>query len=567
MNLLRRYRKFVLVVPVVAGLFAYAALSFSYDGTSQAADARQFNAGNIISDYVMTNKNSMSEAQIQNFLKSKNHCNDRDYGKYINYSNQGYQYTWRDGHFVCMADDSFGGESAAHIIWQAAQDYGINPQALIVLLEKEQRLVTDTWPNQIQYRGATGYGCPDTAPCDSEYYGLKNQVRNAARFFRAYQDNNPGWYKPYWTGTNTIKWHPNSGCGTSQVNIESRATASLYSYTPYRPNQAALNAQYGTGDGCSSYGNRNFYLYFTDWFRSTSFTIPESNIYIPNGIYVLTNPQSGRALDVREGGTANHTPVQIYDNNNTDAQKWLLTRTGDNFYTLKNVGSGRYLDVDGAGTANQTRVKIYDQNSNSCAQKWAVRLNGDNTYNLLSACSGKALDIAGGGTANGTLTQIFDRNDTAAQRWSLKPTDAGIVANGTYTLQLSSGKVLDVDSAGTADGTKVKIWNDTGSTAQKWVVTRGSDGLYTVKTALANKVLDVAGGGTANGAKLQIWTPNNTCAQKWNIVKKDDSFILLSSCSNKALDVIAGSINTAGTLTQIFDRNDTAAQRWKFVAL
>ncbi len=24
-----------------------------------------------------------------------------------------------------------------------------------------------------QYRSATGYGCPDTAPCDSKYYGLR----------------------------------------------------------------------------------------------------------------------------------------------------------------------------------------------------------------------------------------------------------------------------------------------------------------------------------------------------------------------------------------------------------
>jgi len=239
---------------------------------SMAADTRLFNAANIMSDYVMTNKTSMTEAQIQSFLKSKNYCNDTDYSKYQYYSSLGYTYTWRDGHFVCMADENFNGESAARIIWQVAQEYNINPQVLIVLLQKEQGLITDTWPNSTQYRSATGYGCPDTAPCDAEYFGFKNQVRNAARFFRAYQDNNPGWYKPYWTGTNTIKWHPNNSCGTSTVNIENRATASLYSFTPYRPNQAALNAGYGTGDSCSSYGNRNFWNYFTDWFGNTNAT-------------------------------------------------------------------------------------------------------------------------------------------------------------------------------------------------------------------------------------------------------------------------------------------------------
>jgi hypothetical protein len=34
--------------------------------------------------------------------------------------------------------------------------------------------------------------------------------------------------------------------------------------------QAAINAGYGSGDGCSAYGNRNFWLYYTDWFGSTN---------------------------------------------------------------------------------------------------------------------------------------------------------------------------------------------------------------------------------------------------------------------------------------------------------
>ncbi len=55
----------------------------------------------------------------------------------------------------------------------------------------------------------------------------------------------------------------------SNVNIVNLATAALYDYTPYQPNAAALAAGYGTGDSCSSYGNRNFYLYFNDWFGTT----------------------------------------------------------------------------------------------------------------------------------------------------------------------------------------------------------------------------------------------------------------------------------------------------------
>ena len=254
------------LTPIFILLLALFGVAFS-NQIAGAADLSKFNAGNIMSDYVMSNKNSMTEAQIQQFLTNKNPCNDRNIGKASQYPNM--VYNIKDGKFVCLSNEVFNGETAAKIIWQAGQDYNINPQVLIVLLQKEQGLVTDTWPNHnIQYRSATGYGCPDNAPCEEKYYGFKNQVRNAANFFRAHLDNRSGWYKPHVPGGQNIKWSP-SACGAGWVNIENRATSGLYSYTPYQPNRAALNAGYGNGDGCSAYGNRNFWAYFNDWFGPT----------------------------------------------------------------------------------------------------------------------------------------------------------------------------------------------------------------------------------------------------------------------------------------------------------
>ena len=277
-----------ITLPIILGLLVGSSLFFLHkENVSDAADARLFNASNIMSDFVMTDKNSLTEAQIQSFLNSKVTCDH--WGTKWSELGEGTraQYAQNRGWvlpFQCLNTYTQDGETATHIIWQAAQDYNVNPQVLIVLLQKEQSLVTDEWPGPHQYRSATGYGCPDTAPCDSEYYGFKNQVRNAAKFFNAYQTGNTAWYKLVWpddsyTGvwrqfTYNMKWHPDSSCGTSPVWIENRATASLYSYTPYRPNDAALAAGYGlSGNYCSSYGNRNFYLYFTDWFGDPSMSV------------------------------------------------------------------------------------------------------------------------------------------------------------------------------------------------------------------------------------------------------------------------------------------------------
>lgn len=256
----------------ISTLFVLIAF-FGYGFTKpvNAAVVTGFNAGNIIDDSVFTRKNSMSAAQIQSFLNSKVPNCDTNGTKASEYGGgTRAQYGASKGYpkpYTCLRNFTQGGKTAARIIYDASQEFNINPQVLIVLLQKEQGLVTDTWPWSIQYRSATGYGCPDTAACDSNYYGFTNQVRWSARMFRAIMNQSPTWYTPYELGNNRIYWHPDTArCGSSTVNIQNLATVALYSYTPYRPNQSALNAGYGTGNSCGSYGNRNFYQYFKDWF-------------------------------------------------------------------------------------------------------------------------------------------------------------------------------------------------------------------------------------------------------------------------------------------------------------
>ena len=255
---------------VAVFLFTFLAQRFSNKTEVEAASLANFDPGYIISDYQMGNYNSMTEAEIQAFLTAKNSCANTNYNYYVALSqNKNYTWHWENGHFVCLSEEKFGdgevigsGETAAHIIWQAAQDYKINPKVLIVLLQKETGLITDPIPNSGDYRKATGYGCPDTAACSEKYYGFKNQVRNAAALFRTVLDG--GWTN-YPLGNNYIQYNPNAACGGSVVNVKNLATSALYRYTPYQPNAGALTAGYGTAS-CGAYGNRNFYLYFEDWF-------------------------------------------------------------------------------------------------------------------------------------------------------------------------------------------------------------------------------------------------------------------------------------------------------------
>ena len=267
---------------VVLACITISSLAFS--PKMHAVSASDFNAGRIIDDAIFTNSDTMDVSSIQTFLNSKvptcdtngtqrsemNNTNVPDYNSdgVIQRWEWG-KYNYNQTSFPCLRDYVDNGVKSAQIIYNAAQQYHINPQVLIVLLQKEQGLVTDTWPLAVQYRTATGYGCPDTAACDSTYYGLTNQINWAAKMYRAILNQSSTWYSPYVLGNNYIQWNPTSSCGGSTVYIENLSTVALYDYTPYRPNQASLDAGYGGPVPCGAYGNRNFFLYFSDWFGST----------------------------------------------------------------------------------------------------------------------------------------------------------------------------------------------------------------------------------------------------------------------------------------------------------
>ena len=104
---------------------------------SNALSVSNFRAGNIISDYTMSNTATMDEKQIQDFLTQKNPCGDTNIWRANVYT--GYKYHIENGKFVCLSQETFEydgtKQTAAQVIYEAARDYRINPQVLIVLLE------------------------------------------------------------------------------------------------------------------------------------------------------------------------------------------------------------------------------------------------------------------------------------------------------------------------------------------------------------------------------------------------------------------------------------------------
>ncbi|MEU5563324.1 ricin-type beta-trefoil lectin domain protein [Micromonospora musae] len=115
------------------------------------------------------------------------------------------------------------------------------------------------------------------------------------------------------------------------------------------------------------------------------------------------------------------------------------------------------------------------------------------------------------------------------------------------------GKCVDVNGGGTADGTRVQMWDCiTGATNQQWTLT--GDG--TIRSL--GKCLDVQSSGTTNGTPIHLWTCNDTGAQQW-VPGPNGS--LRNPQSNRCLDIPASNPSN-GRQLQIYDCNGTAAQNW-----
>ncbi len=278
--------------------------------------AATFNPNNIIDDSVFTNTTTMNAAYINSFLNQfPNSCIS---------SNNGFSAPEPIGYNPTNGFLFGSNVSAGQIIYDASQAYGINPQVLLVTLQKEQSLVDGGGGcSTLNYAAAAGYGCPDSGTTYSysgiDLYsingnevtsvsgtcvntslkvGFSQQVIRAAwllMFGEQRSQGNVNWaiINGNWNNSDDPQscysgpmtqgtWQicPNSSSvyydgfttidGTS-VQMTNGATAALYWYTPHFS------------------GNQNFYNIFSSWFGSTQFSFSIIQSSGSSAIYLTFN--------------------------------------------------------------------------------------------------------------------------------------------------------------------------------------------------------------------------------------------------------------------------------------
>ena len=131
-----------------------------------------------------------------------------------------------------------------------------------------------------------------------------------------------------------------------------------------------------------------------------------------NPRYKLLNRNSGKALAVNGGSTADGATIVQSTDNGSASQQWQLVGS-----SLVNVGSGKALDNPGFSTNQGTQLVQWTSNGGT-NQQWTLTASGG-FYTLTNVFSGMLADVSGASTADGAPVIQWPSNGGTNQQWSL----------------------------------------------------------------------------------------------------------------------------------------------------
>ena len=295
--------------------------------------------------------------------------------------------------------------------------------------------------------------------------------------------------------------------------------------------------------------------------KAQAFALTPQHAFIKEGLYTVSPAsKTSLALDVKSASDAEGAAVQLYTSNKTFAQKWFISAVDgrENTFTIEAANSAKRLTAAGSKVVLKSRT-------DDASQWWVPDIDQGGIVFRSAQNPSKALDVVSGRMSSGTAVQLYSRNGTAAQRFKLV-TATATIPNGTYTIRTakSTAQVLDVKSASMVNGGNVQVYGSNNTGAQKWKLTRNSDGSYTIVNANSGKALDLTSGNTANGTNVQQYTSNGSAAQRWFIEYVDGGYRIASAKDRSVVLDLAGGSVANGTNVRISSDNGSAGQRFTF---
>jgi hypothetical protein len=216
-------------------------------------------------------------------------------------------------------------------------------------------------------------------------------------------------YQNLWNATtagfgNTIK-----SCIDSQGNVS-------FLIGMVADNLANLNSGLSNTTLSTSQGGQAAFA----WWTTYQAAAPTNGVGLANGTYKIISRNSGLAIEVKSGGTANGSQIDQGTYSGATNQKWTVTSLGGGVYKIVGVGSGRSVDIANASTANGAKVQIWDYYGNT-NQQFTITATSGGYYritpqNAPSSC----LDVSGASTSPGANIQLWTWYSATNQQWAFQ---------------------------------------------------------------------------------------------------------------------------------------------------
>ena len=114
-----------------------------------------------------------------------------------------------------------------------------------------------------------------------------------------------------------------------------------------------------------------------------------------------------KVIDVSGGSVENYANVQIWEINDTNAQKWRVEKESDNLYALICVNSEKAMDVTNANFSNNTNIQQYTYRT-SIAQEWSFEYLENGSFKIKSAGGTFYVTLEDGNTENGSNIKLYE---------------------------------------------------------------------------------------------------------------------------------------------------------------
>lgn len=167
-----------------------------------------------------------------------------------------------------------------------------------------------------------------------------------------------------------------------------------------------------------------------------------------------------------------------------------------------------------SGKSDSAAIVLKSKSNTDNSQLWKFTKQSDNTYKIINVSAGKSLDIYGGYDNNSTKVQLYPENTSDAQRFYIMNYNNGYRIVPKSTKQV---KAIDIYDGAMSNNNKIQLWEteSTTSKAQTWKFEKVATGLTLNTTSVTlNKgnTKTITATVTPSNAynKAITWTSNNT---------------------------------------------------------